>query len=66
VRSVSIDVLHGVEGAAEEFDAPAFAEAKRDAWQMDRARELEARLEERGVSIWRGELPPDLRGSPGD
>jgi DNA repair photolyase len=60
VSSVSIDVLHGVEGAEEEFDAPAYVESKDEDWQMRRAVELEAALEARGVAVWRGELPPDL------
>jgi len=61
VSSVSIDVLHGVEGAEEEFDAPAYVESKDADWQVARALELEAALEVRGVAVWRGELPPDLR-----
>jgi DNA repair photolyase len=60
VSSVSIDVLHGVEGAEEEFEAEAYAASRQDEWQMRRAMELEAALEARGVLVWRGELPPDL------
>lgn len=61
VGSVSIDVLHGVEGAAEEFGAAEFAETSSQAWQIERALALQAALQERGVPVWRGELPPDLR-----
>ncbi|MFO0757157.1 MAG: radical SAM protein [Byssovorax sp.] len=60
VSSVSIDVLHGVEGASDDFDDPAYAPSKESDWQIERAVELEAALVARGVSVWRGELPPDL------
>jgi len=60
--SVSIDVLRGEEGAGPLFDDPRYAEARDPAWQLDRAQRLAADLRERGVAVWRGELPPALRG----
>jgi DNA repair photolyase len=63
VSSVSIDVLHGVEGAGAEFQAPQYAYAASDAWQAERAAELAAALAARSVAVWHGELPPDLRGA---
>ncbi len=60
VDSVSLDVLHGLEGASDDFRAPEYARAASPAWQMDQALALKAALEERGVAVWRGELPPDL------
>lgn len=60
VDSVRIDVLHGVEGAAEEFSDPAWAEAGDPAWQRARADALAAALRARGVALWPGELPPGL------
>lgn len=59
VTSVSIEVLHGVEGAEDDFAAPAYRESKEAAWQMSRALELEAALQARGIAAWRGELPFD-------
>lgn len=57
--SASLDVLHGVYDAAEEFAGP-YAEVATDAWQQARlAATLEA-LSARGVAVWGGELPPDL------
>jgi DNA repair photolyase len=64
VRSVSLDVLQGLEGAAADFAAPEYAEAASPAWQDARARELAAALTARGVVVWHGELPPDLGGAP--
>lgn len=58
--SVSIDVLRGEEGAVPLFDDPRFAHARYDAWQRRRARRLADDLRARGVSVWRGELPPGL------
>jgi DNA repair photolyase len=55
VSSVRIDVLHGVHGARDEFDA----EIASDAWQRERAESLARALTKRGVRIWPGELPPD-------
>lgn len=62
--SVSIDVLRGEEGSTSLFDDPRYAEARTDAWQLDRAQRLAAALHERGVEVWRGELPPSLMASP--
>ncbi len=56
--SVSLDVLRGVQGAADDFAA--YAEAATDEWQHQRVTELRRALSERGVSLWSGELPPEL------
>ncbi|WP_434425395.1 radical SAM protein [Nannocystis pusilla] len=61
--SVRIDVLHGVEGAAQEFADPRWAVAGREAWQREQAAALTAALRERGVPLWSGELPPGLADS---
>lgn len=63
VASVSIDVLHGVEGAGADFDDPRFSHARADAWQRERAARLSDALAERGVPTWGGELPPELLGA---
>lgn len=60
VKSVSIEVLHGVEGAEDDFADPGFEHARESAWQMERALELEAALKDRGIAAWRGELPFDV------
>jgi DNA repair photolyase len=60
VSSVSIDVLHGVLGAAADFADASFAEAAGDDWQRERAAALRAALVRRGVTIWDGDLPPSL------
>lgn len=54
--SVSLDVLRGVQGAAEDFAA--YPEAATSEWQAQRATELRHALVERGVPLWQGELPP--------
>lgn len=61
VGSVSIDVLHGVEGAGDDFADPRYSPATDPGWQLDRARELERLLADRGIRAWAGELPPELR-----
>lgn len=58
VSSVRLDVLRGVEGAAEQFADPRFAHATSDAWQEERRAALAELLEARGVRVWTGELPP--------
>lgn len=57
VKSVRLDVLRGVEGAADQFADPRFAFAKSDAWQEERRVELTSLLGTRGVRVWSGELP---------
>jgi DNA repair photolyase len=57
VGSVRVDVLHGVEAAARDFEG-AHAVAREDAWQAERAAALVAALEARGVPRWSSELPP--------
>ncbi len=66
--SVSIDVLRGEEQAGPLFDDPRYAAARDDAWQLQRARALARDLRERGIAVWRGELPPELvdRGERGE
>lgn len=60
VSSVSIDVLYGVQGATADFADASYAAVASDDWQRDRALALIAELERRGVTIWRGDLPPSL------
>jgi DNA repair photolyase len=60
VSSVAIDVLRGEELASVDFDDPRFSAARADDWQRARAAELKDALAARGVSVWSGELPPDL------
>ncbi|MBO6935893.1 MAG: radical SAM protein [Deltaproteobacteria bacterium] len=55
--SVSLDVLRGVQGAADDFAD--HAEAATDEWQIQRSNEIRRALNERGVPLWSGELPPD-------
>jgi DNA repair photolyase len=62
--SVSIDVLRGEETAGPLFDDPRYADARTDAWQLDRAQRLAHDLRARAVSVWRGELPPALEAPP--
>lgn len=61
--SVSIDVLRGEEAAGPLFDDPRHADARTDAWQLDRAQRLAHELRARGVAVWHGELPPTLGSS---
>lgn len=58
--SASIDVLRGVEGAESEFADPRYQHTRSDAWQQTRARALADELRARGVTVWAGELPPEL------
>lgn len=64
VSSVSIDVLHGVLGAAEDFADPRVADSATDEWQRARAAALAAALTRNGVTIWNGDLPPSLTTTP--
>jgi DNA repair photolyase len=59
VDSVSLDVLHSIEGAAADFADPRWPESADAGWQMARLEELAAALTARGVTVWPGELPPD-------
>lgn len=63
VSSVRIDVLHGVEGAEEDFADPRYSAARDPAWQRERADVLAEALRGRGVDVWPGELPSELRSS---
>lgn len=63
VSSVSIDVLHGVEGAVRDFEEPRYAMARDAGWQRERAERLREELGVRGVAVWSGELPPDIARS---
>jgi len=58
--SVTIDVLRGEGEASGVFDAAEVEGCRTRGWQLERALELRAGLERRGVAIWRGELPPYL------
>jgi hypothetical protein len=60
VSSVSLGVLRGVEGAGSDFADPKYSASAADEWQADRVRLLATALEERGVAIWPGELPPGI------
>lgn len=63
VDSVSIDVLHGVQGAERDFDEPRFRHMRAPSWQTERRAALSHALATRGVEVWTGELPPELRAS---
>lgn len=58
VKSVRLDVLRGVEGAADQFADPRFAHATDAKWQDEKRAELAALLDARGIKVWSGELPP--------
>lgn len=58
--SVRVDVLSSVEGASAQFADPRWPYAADAGWQRDRAAALGAALRTRGVSLWTGELPPEL------
>jgi hypothetical protein len=58
--SVRVDVLSGVEGASAQFADPRWPYAADAGWQRDQAAALVAALRTRGVSLWTGELPPEL------
>ena len=60
VSSVSIDVLHGVQGAAADFADARYADCAAEEWQRERAAALRAALVRHGVTIWDGDLPPSL------
>lgn len=57
--SASLDVLHGVYDAADDFSGP-YAEVATDAWQQARIAATADALRARGVAVWGGELPPEL------
>lgn len=63
VSSASLDVLTSIEGAEADFADPRYAIARDPSWQLERASELLEALASRGVVVWRGELPPELRAS---
>ena len=60
VSSVSVDVLHGVQGATADFADASYAAAAADDWQRERAAALTAALARNGMTIWHGDLPPSL------
>jgi DNA repair photolyase len=64
VSSVSIDVLYGVQGAADDFADATYAAVATDDWQREHAAALTAALIRNGVTIWNGDLPPSLSGAP--
>ncbi len=63
VRSVSLDILRGEEGAAALFDDLRFAYARDPGWQAPQRAALAAALVARGVAVWEGELPPRVQPS---
>ena len=60
--SVSLGGLEGMNAAEDQFEAPDYRGCGDEGWQRSRLAALREALEARGVSIWEGELPPDLRG----
>lgn len=60
VESVSIGVLRGELGAAQDFADPRFSFARSEDWQRETAMTLRDALEQRGVSVWLTELPPEI------
>ena len=65
VDSVSIGVLRGEQGAAGDFADPRYAHCTSESWQREQALALRDGLMARGVTVWLGELPPELeRWSP--
>ena len=63
--SASLDVLHGVYDAADDFTGP-YAEVATDSWQQARIQATADALRARGVAVWGGELPPDLAENDAD
>lgn len=61
VESVSLGVLREELGAEDDFADPRYAFARDNAWQLDTAMRLRDALEQRGVDVWLGELPPQVR-----
>lgn len=57
--AVVLDVLQEEEAADEDFNDARFSETRTEDWQRDHAMALLALLEERGVRVWRHELPPE-------
>ena len=64
VSSVSIDVLHGVQGAGGDFAGASYADSAAEEWQRERAAALAAALVRNGVTLWDGDLPPSLTATP--
>ncbi|MCU0654124.1 MAG: radical SAM protein [Polyangiaceae bacterium] len=58
--SVSLGVLRGELGAQDDFADPRYAFAREEPWQTRTALALRDALLRRGVSVWLGELPPEL------
>ena len=55
---VQAGVLEGVEGAQTEFADGRYRHTQDEGWQRDRAYELAALLDERGVTYWTQDIPP--------
>jgi DNA repair photolyase len=60
VESVSLGVLREELGAERDFADPRYCFARDDGWQLDTAMRLRDALEQRGVVVWLGELPPEV------
>lgn len=58
--SVSLDVLRGIENAADEFADARWSQAAEPDWQRTQAEALAEALGKRGVNVWAGELPPGM------
>ncbi len=58
--SISLGVLRGELGAAEDFADPRYEACRSEAWQREAAEDLHALLTARGVTVWFDELPPEL------
>lgn len=60
--SVSLGGLEGTNAGQDQFEAAPYRGCAEEDWQRSRLAALREALEARGVPLWRGELPPDLRG----
>ncbi len=62
VESVSLGGLQGTNEAGPLFESEAYRGCAEDSWQRERFTALSEALARRGVQLWDGELPPELRG----
>jgi DNA repair photolyase len=60
VDSVSLGILRGELGAADDFADPRYRHARAEDWQTETAMALRDALVERGVDVWLGDLPPEV------
>ncbi len=59
-NAVVLDVLAEEEGATGDFDDARFAETRTEQWQRERALHMRELLRDRGIDVWRLELPPEF------